>query len=129
MNNNYRFEKLKKLELGPNENKEDIYSLMLRPTLSGNIIQVFDSLAELKPNLSSDYYYIAHNLVTRKGKKIFFKGDLYKAKIHDLLNFLDEAINSDDLRELLISPVEANSTRKVFYCSEDAFYMYAAEDN
>lgn len=35
MKNNYQLKKLKKIELGPNESREAIYSLMLQPTLSG----------------------------------------------------------------------------------------------
>jgi hypothetical protein len=46
MKNNYRLEKLKKFELGPNESREAIYSMMLQPTLSGDLIRALDSLRE-----------------------------------------------------------------------------------
>ena len=57
MKNNYQLEKL---ELGPNESREAIYSLMLQSTLSGGFIQVLESLSNLKPHMTSDYYYVAH---------------------------------------------------------------------
>lgn len=108
--------------MSPNENKEYIHSLLLKATLSGEIIETFDSLADLRAHLSSDLYYVA-----RKGKKIIFKGELYKATPNDLLDFLGKSIKSKDLRELLISPVKAHPNNKVFCCTEDAFHMYAAE--
>lgn len=124
MKNSYRFEKLIKSELGPTESREDIYSMMQNPILYGDMVKIFDSLADMKSYLNSDCYYVAHNLTARKGKKTIFKGRLYKAKKDDLLNFIFEAIDSDELRELLISPIQAHQKRKVFYCSEDVFYMY-----
>ncbi len=126
MKNNYRLEKLKKLELGPNESREAIYSMMLQPTLSSDFIQALDSLRDLGPHMTSDYYYVAHKLITYKGKKIIFKGELYKAERNDLLRFLDDAVTSGDLRELLISPVPAHPNSKIIYISEDAIYVYAA---
>ncbi|MCO8309886.1 hypothetical protein [Pseudomonas mandelii] len=126
MKNNYRFEKLKKLELDPNESREAIYSMMLQPTLSGDFIQALDSLRDLGPHLTSDYYYVAHKLITYKGKKIIFKGELYKAERNDLLSFLDDTVTSGDLRELLISPAPAHPNSKIIYISEDAIYVYAA---
>ncbi|ARB28457.1 hypothetical protein ATI14_1295 [Pseudomonas tolaasii NCPPB 2192] len=127
MKNSYHLNKLQKVELSLNENKEYISSFLLKTTLSGEIIETFDSLADLRIHLNSDLYYVAHNLVARKGGKIIFKGELYKATLSDLLEFLGDSIKSNDLRELLISPVKAYPNSKVFYCTEDAFYMYAAE--
>lgn len=126
MKNNYRLEKLKKFELGPNESREAIYSLMLQPTLSGDFIQALNSLSDLEPHMTSDYYYVAHKLIANKGKKIIFKGELYKAERNDLLSFLDDAVTSGDLRELLITPVQPHPNRKIIYISEDAIYLYAA---
>ncbi len=127
MKNNYRLEKLKKIELSPNENRETIYSFMLQPTISGNFDQALDSLEDLKPHMTSDCYYIAHKFNTRRGKKIIFNGELCKAKKNDILSFLDDAITSGDLRELLISPVRAQPDREVIYISEDAIYVYTTE--
>ncbi|MGF6224976.1 hypothetical protein [Pseudomonas frederiksbergensis] len=126
MKNNYRLEKLKKFELGPNESREAIYSMMLQPTLSGDLIRALDSLRDLGPHMTSDYYYVAHKLIAYKGKKIIFKGELYKAEKNDLLSFLDDAVTSGDLRELLISPVQAHPNSKTIYISEDAIHVYAA---
>ncbi|WP_223569261.1 DUF6124 family protein [Pseudomonas sp. BF-R-26] len=67
MKNNYQLEKLKKIELGPNESRETIYSLMLQPTLSGDFIQALNSLRDLEPHMTSDYYYVAHKLIANKG--------------------------------------------------------------
>lgn len=127
MKNNYRLERLKKLELAPSESRETIYSLMLQPTLSGDFDQVLNSLEDLKSHMTSDYYYVAHKLITRKGKKIIFKGELYKAERDDLLSFLDDAVTSGDLRELLITPVQAQPNRKIIYVSDDAIYLYTTE--
>jgi hypothetical protein len=76
--------------------------------------------------MTSDYYYVAHKLIAYKGKKIIFKGELYKAEKNDLLSFLDDAVTSGDLRELLISPVQAHPNSKTIYISEDAIHVYAA---
>jgi len=127
MKNNYRLEKLKKAELDQNENKEAIYSMMLHPVLSGNFYKVLDTVKDLETHLFSDYYYVAHKLISYKGKKITFKGDLYKATRNDLLSFLTEANSSGDIRELLISPVQASSGRTIIYISEDAVYLYTTE--
>lgn len=78
MKNSYTFNKLNKIELSPDKNKEHIHSLILKATLSGEIIETFDSLADLRAHLSSDLYYIAHNLVVRKGKKLYLKGSSIK---------------------------------------------------
>lgn len=129
MNNNYRFEKLKKTELSLDESREEIYSAMVRSTLSGGLVRAFDSLADLQPHLTSERYYIAHKLVAHKGKKIIFKGGLYRAERRDLLNFLDDAVVSGDLRELLMTPVQPHPGRHVIYIAEDVFYLYAAEES
>lgn len=125
MKSDYRLEGLKKLDLGPNENSEAIFSLMLQPTLSGDFIQVLDSLEDLEAHLTSDYYYVAHKLIAIKGKKIIFKGALCKATRDDLTSFLDEAKASGDLRELLITSVRPHPDRKVIYISEDSIFLYA----
>ncbi|ALI01343.1 hypothetical protein AO353_09785 [Pseudomonas fluorescens] len=101
--------------------------MMLQPTLSGEFIQALDSPKDLGPHMTSDCYYVAHKLIAYKGKKIIFKGELYMAERNDLLNFLDDAAASGDLRELLISPVQAHTNGKTIYISEDAIYVYAAE--
>ncbi|RNF84449.1 hypothetical protein [Montanilutibacter psychrotolerans] len=126
MKNNYRLEKLKKLELGPNESREAIYAMMLQPTLSGDFLQALDSLGDLEPHMTSDCYYVAHRLIASKGKKTVFKGELHKAERSDLLSFLDDAVTSGDLRELLISPVQENPNGSMIYISEDSIYLYAA---
>jgi len=127
MKNNYKLEKLKKAELDQNEIKEAIYSMMLQPVLSGDFEQVLDSVRDLETHLSSDYYYVAHKINSYKGKKIIFKGDLYKATRNDLLSFLTEANSSGDIRDLLISPVQASSGRTIIYISEEAVYIYTTE--
>jgi hypothetical protein len=126
MKNNYQLEKFKKFELGQNESREAIYSLMLQPTLSGDFIQTLDSLKDLEPHMTSDYYYVAHKLIANRGRKIIFKGELYKAERNDLLSFLDDAVTSGDLRELLITSVQAYTNRKIIYISADTIYLYAA---
>lgn len=127
MKNNYKLEKLKKAELNQDESKEAIYSMMLQPVLSGNFEKVLDSVRDLETHLSSDSYYVAHKLISYKGKKIIFKGNLYKATRNDLLSFLTEANSSGDIRELLISPVQASSGRTIIYISEEAVYLYTTE--
>lgn len=127
MNNHYRFERLKKSELGSDESRHDIYASMVRSTLSGGFIRAFASLAELQPHLTSDHYFIAHRLVASKGRKVIFKGGLYKAERADLLDFLDDAVVSGDLRELLMMPVEPHPGRHVIYIADDVFYLYAAD--
>ena len=51
----------------------------------------------------------------------------YARQKNDILSFLDDAIASGDLRELLISPVRAQPRREVIYISEDAIYVYTTE--
>lgn len=127
MKNEYRFETLKKIELGPNENIEQISSMMLKPVLSGNFTHVLDSLTKLRPFLTSDCYYVANKFFITKGKKKIFKGELCKSEKTDLLSFLDNAEASGDLRELLIAPVESYPNGNIIYITEDATYLYTTE--
>lgn len=129
MNNHYRFERLKKSELSSDESRQGIYASMVRSTLSGGFIRAFESVADLRPHLSRDHYYIAHRLVASKGRKAIFKGGLYKAERADLLDFLDDAVVSGDLRELLMMSVEPHPGRHVIYIADDVFYLYAADEN
>lgn len=76
MKNGYRFEKLIKSELGPTESREDIYSMMQKPILCGDMVKVFDSFLGMKPYLNSDYYYVAHNLTAHKEKNHLQRGNL-----------------------------------------------------
>lgn len=124
MKNNYKFEKLRKDWLNLEEDKEAIYSKMLEPTLSGDFYQVLNSVRDLETAMTSDYYYVAHKLVSYKGKHATFKGELYKATRNDLLSFLAEADISGNMRELLISPAHASPDRNIIYISEEAIYLY-----
>lgn len=124
MKNEYRFEALEKIELGPNENIEQISLMMLNPVLSGNFTQVLDSLTKLRPFITSDCYYVANNHFITKGKKKIFRGELCKSQKSDLLSFLDNAEASGDLRELLITPVESYPNGNIIYITEDATYLY-----
>lgn len=127
MKNEYRFETLKKIELSPNENIEQISLMMLEPVLSGNFTYVFDSVTKLRPFITSDRYYVAHKIFVTKGNKKIFKGTLCKVEKNDLLNFLDHAEASGDLREFLIAPVVTYPNSKIIYITEDAIYLYTIE--
>lgn len=65
---------------------------------------MIDSFDELRKYLLDSAYYIAHNLITRKGKVSTFRGCLFMAAKDDIVRFLDGTIKCGDMREFLLSP-------------------------
>ncbi len=123
MKNNYSFELLTRKEIYSGSNKSDLFFSMLELTKCGAIYPV-DTFVELEDKLSDNQYYIAHNLVFRKGKKVLFNGELVVSYRNDLIDFLAKSIESNDLRNLLISPVFDESPSYVVSINDESFYFF-----
>ena len=123
MKNNYLFDLLVKKEIYSDANKNELFFSMLNLTKNSNYIYPISTLNELESQLSENDYFIAHNLVIYKGKKAILKGEIAIASKDNLLDFLKKSIDSDDLRNFLISPVFNDRPNYVIAVNDDSFYL------
>ncbi|WP_306353916.1 hypothetical protein [Flavobacterium sp. '19STA2R22 D10 B1'] len=80
------------------------------------------SIDKLDENLPEGIYYIAHKLVTNKGKLLILKGDIVISRKENIILFLKESIAYEDLRNFLIYPTHDNQQPFVIDVSEDALF-------
>lgn len=90
-----------------------------------NIIDTFESVASVSSMLVEDYYYVATDFVRYKGKKISFRGELLIAGNMELIAYLGNAAASDDLCQMLISPLFGVKPERVIVITEDFCYLYS----
>lgn len=124
MKNEYSFNFLVKQKLPSSEEEENVFWKLLNTLEKGTIKHSFASQNELYNELSFEDYYIAHNFIVRKGKCKIFKGRIFISKKNDLISFLNESCNINDVRCFLISPVFTNESKYVIYISEDQIHLY-----
>ena len=124
MKNNYLFKQLINKEIISDFEKNDIFLSMLNIIHTGNLLLYTTSFSDLIPFFTKEKYYIAHKLVSYKGKKIIIKGEMFKVSKSELINFIQKSINIGDMREFLISPILTNNKKEVLYLTEDSYYLY-----
>lgn len=125
MKNEYSFNHLIKQEIASREKEADVFYDMLNIIKTGVIIRSVDKPEELYEMLKHDKYYIAHNLVLRKGKSEIFKGRVFISNKEDLIDFLHGAYIRKDLRPFLISPIFSEKPQKVVYIDEEQVHLYS----
>lgn len=121
MKNQYRFSALQYQRRIVDSEKEPLFSQMLQLANVGIVQQSVDSLAAVPSLLTADDYYIAHRLVGYKGKQQLFHGELVQASRQHLLMFLQQVVDSNDLRALLIAPVFQQQPDWVLTVSEELY--------
>ncbi|NUF48480.1 hypothetical protein [Gilliamella sp. ESL0250] len=124
MKNNYVFKNLANKEFVLGTDKQDIFFNMLDVVRKGNLTLFTQSFSDLVYLLEKDSYYIAHHLIVYKGKKAIFAGQLVRAFKAQLIDFIQHAINHDDLRPFLISSIFMQDCKRAFYLTEEGFYLY-----
>lgn len=125
MENKYSFEFLRKNTLSSLEEESTLFFKMQHVVRNGKIKCSFNNLNELYDVLTHSDYYIAHNLVGRRGKKKFFKGRLFISGKNDLVCFVNKCVNNNDLRCFLISPMFLDIPEFVVYLDEEQILLYS----
>lgn len=124
MKNKYSFGLLEKKEIYSNHDKSELFFSMLDLTKKCNSIYLVDTFDELESKLTDEVFYIAHNLTSFKGRRVFFNGEIVLTSRIPLINFLKRSIEINDLRDFLISPVSDDFPRYVICINDDSFYYY-----
>lgn len=124
MKNEYLFNSLKKEELSSKNEEENIFFKMHHISMNGRINYTATCLSDIFNYLSESEYYIAHNMISRKGKKMILNGRVFRAKGEDIISFLHQSEKGGDLRTMLIAPVFSDSAKEVFYISEEQYHQY-----
>ena len=81
---------------------------------------------ELLPLLVNDLYYVANNLVSHKRKTVTFRGELVLSERKHLISFLKDALESKDLRLMLISPFFVEKPLQVIFITDDQCHVHSA---
>jgi hypothetical protein len=117
---------LYKDELPADVDEAAIFFAMLNLSSDSMHATSLDDIDEFEDWLTSDRYYVANNLVARKGKTAIFKGRVVLAELSNLVSFLRAAIADKDLRPLLISPIFEEKPQQVIFISEEECHLYVA---
>ncbi|MEM7871917.1 hypothetical protein Q4R10_05825 [Morganella morganii] len=123
MKNEFNFNLLENKKLLSKEVYESIFFKMLEVSKNGGLCQI-PSISGMINILNDDMYYVAHNLVSYKGKKAILKGKVILTSKDDLIVFLYKSTEVGDMRELLISPLFDNKPNYVISISEDNIFLY-----
>ena len=123
MKNQYQFEHLSKIELPSDVDEASIFFAMYELSGKSTPITSF-TIDEFKDSLLNGQYYVAHKLVTHKGKKLIFKGKVVLAEKINLISSLKNAFAENNLRPLLISPHFSVTPKQVIFISEDECHSY-----
>ncbi len=49
---------------------------------------------------------------------------MFKVSKGELIDFIKKSIDTGDMREFLITPIITSKNKKVFYLTEDLYYLY-----
>lgn len=124
MKNYFSFENLNNKENISSDEKNVIFHNMLNTIRTGDLLLCTDSFSELISIFKHEKYYIVHKLLIYKGKEAILKGDMFKVSKGELVDFIKESIDIDDMREFLITPITISKNKEVLYLTEDLYYLY-----
>ncbi|MBT2118896.1 hypothetical protein KK141_11275 [Dyella sp. LX-66] len=126
MKDEYRLLALEKeRDEASDEARSMLFFKMLDIVRDGQLQRMAESLDDLDAAIPEGVYVIAHKHVVAKGGSLSFKGVLVRARKQDLIRFLRRAIDSGDLRELLIAPSFEDVPPFVLHAGEDVnFCIY-----
>lgn len=119
----YSFTLLMEKEIYSGLDRDELFFAMFDFT-EKKVFSVLTTPGELESRLVGDNYYVAHNIVSHKGKKPIFRGELVVTSRAALICFLKKTIEISELRDLLISPVFIETPTYVISIYEDVFYLY-----
>lgn len=124
MKNKYTFKLLERKEIYSGSNRSELFSSMLELTKNASSIYLMETFSTLLGKLSDEHYYLAHNIVFRKGGKVVFQGEIIVVTRDDLIDFLKKSIEINDLRDFLISPVFDGHPSYVVSVNDGSFYFF-----
>lgn len=124
MKNYFSFENLNNKENISSDEKNVIFHNMLNTIRTGDLLLCTDSFSELISIFKHEKYYIVHKLLIYKGKEAILKGDMFKVSKGELVDFIKKSIDTDDMREFLITPITTSKNKEVLYLTEDLYYLY-----
>lgn len=124
MKNYFSFENLNNKENISSDEKNVIFHNMLNTIRTGDLLLCIDSFSELISIFKHEKYYIVHKLLIYKGKEAILKGDMFKVSKGELVDFIKKSIDTDDMREFLITPITTSKNKEVLYLTEDLYYLY-----
>lgn len=124
MKNYFSFENLNNKENISSDEKNVIFHNMLNTIRTGDLLLCTDSFSELISIFKHEKYYIIHKLLIYKGKEAILKGDMFKVSKGELVDFIKKSIDTDDMREFLITPITTSKNKEVLYLTEDLYYLY-----
>lgn len=124
MKNYFSFENLNNKENISSDEKNVIFHNMLNTIRTGDLLLCTDSFSELISIFKHEKYYIVHKLLIYKGKEAILKGDMFKVSKGKLVDFIKKSIDTDDMREFLITPITTSKNKEVLYLTEDLYYLY-----
>lgn len=124
MKNYFSFENLNNKENISSDEKNVIFHNMLNTIRTGDLLLCTDSFSELISIFKHEKYYIVHKLLIYKGKEAILKGDMFKVSKGQLVDFIKKSIDTDDMREFLITPITISKNKEVLYLTEDLYYLY-----
>jgi len=130
MKSKYEFSGLKKEEPVETGNREDIFFYMLDILENGNLKFSTENFSEIFDIIPDGKYWIAQNIVSRKGKKKLFLGRVVCALKRDIAEFIENLVKVEDLRNFILSPVFAcDSKITVLVSDEGLFLLYKKGDS
>lgn len=124
MKNYFSFENLNNKENISSDEKNVIFHNMLNTIRTGDLLLCTDSFSELISIFKHEKYYIVHKSLIYKGKEAILKGDMFKVSKGELVDFIKKSIDTDDMREFLITPITISKNKEVLYLTEDLYYLY-----
>ena len=124
MKNYFSFENLNNKENISSDEKNVIFHNMLNTIRTGDLLLCTDSFSELISIFKHEKYYIVHKLLIYKGKEAILKGDMFKVSKGELVDLIKKSIDTDDMREFLITPITTSKNKEVLYLTEDLYYLY-----
>lgn len=124
MKNYFSFENLNNKENISSDEKNVIFHNMLNTIRTGDLLLCTDSFSELISIFKHEKYYIVHKLLIYKGKEAILKGNMFKVSKGELVDFIKKSIDTDDMREFLITPITTSKNKEVLYLTEDLYYLY-----
>lgn len=124
MKNPYTLQALVRAELASREEEQRIYFQMRDAVVAGAPFEPIADLEALADVLQDASCYVAHDVVTWKGRTALVGGRTFLATAADVVAFLRGAMQAGDVRPLLIAPCFSARPDRVVLLDEDQLGLY-----
>lgn len=120
----YTLQALVRAELASREEEQRIYFQMRDAVVAGAPFEPIANLEALAEVLQDASCYVAHNVVTWKGRTALVGGRTFLATAANVIAFLRGAMQAGDVRPLLIAPCFSARPDRVVLVDEDQLGVY-----